>query len=108
MVRDITVSLSIAATSDAGLTAVLIAPNGTQIPLFSGLSGQNLVNTVFSDSAESSITQGTAPYTGTFIPAYTPAPPRSAAWRACRPTAPGRSRSPTAGRGTPARWTPGR
>ena len=38
-IADITVSLSIASASDSGLTAVLVAPNGTQIPLFSGLGG---------------------------------------------------------------------
>ena len=59
-VADLTVSLSIAATSDAGLSAVLISPNGTQIPLFANLSGANLVNTVFDDSAENYITQGAA------------------------------------------------
>ena len=67
-IQDLTVSLSIGATSDAGLTAVLIAPNGTQVPLFSNLFGSNLVNTVFDDSAANSITQGTAPYSGTFLP----------------------------------------
>ncbi len=70
-ILDLTVSLSLATPVDSGFTAVLIAPDGTTtIPLFSGLHGQNLVNTTFGDLAENSITQGTAPYTGTFIPAY--------------------------------------
>jgi subtilisin-like proprotein convertase family protein len=74
-IQDLTVSLSIASTSDAGLTAELVAPNGTTIPLFSGVggsSGQNFDNTVFSDSATTSIASGTAPFTGTYLPEYTP------------------------------------
>ena len=74
-IQNLSVSLSIGATSDAGLTAVLIAPNGTQVPLFSNLFGSNFINTVFDDTAASSITQGTAPYTGTFVPAYPPNSP---------------------------------
>ena len=73
-IQKLTVSLSIGAASDAGLTAVLIAPDGTQIPLFSGLSGANMINTVFDDSAPTSITQGAAPYTGVFQPAYNLSP----------------------------------
>jgi subtilisin-like proprotein convertase family protein len=72
-IQDLTVSLSIASSADAGLSAVLIAPDGTtQIPLFaaSDLSGANLVNTVFSDSGATAITQGSAPYTATYVPDY--------------------------------------
>ena len=69
-VADITVQLSAAFSTDSGLTAVLIAPNGTQIQLFSGVggNGSNFVNTVFDDAAENSITTGKAPFTGTFKP----------------------------------------
>ena len=70
-VADITVQLGAAFPTDSGLSAVLIAPNGTKVTLFSsGVlgSGSNFVNTVFDDAAENSITSGTAPYTGTFKP----------------------------------------
>jgi subtilisin-like proprotein convertase family protein len=73
-IADITVSLNIASRSDSALTAVLVAPNGTTIPLFSGVggaSGQNFVNTVFDDSAPTAITTGTPPFTGSFKPEYT-------------------------------------
>ena len=69
-IAKITVQLSIAAANDSSLTAVLIAPDGTQVPLFSGVggTGTGFVNTTFDDAAETSITTGTAPFTGTFRP----------------------------------------
>jgi subtilisin-like proprotein convertase family protein len=69
-IADITVSLSAAFSPDADLTAVLIAPNGSQVPLFSGVGGNssNFVNTVFDDNAETAITSGVAPFTGSFRP----------------------------------------
>ena len=70
---DITVTLSIASPADGGLTAVLVAPNGEIVPLFSavgGTSGLGFVNTVFDDSAPTSITAGKAPFTGSFSPEY--------------------------------------
>src|SRR5579883_3318271 len=73
-IADITVNLSLAFSSDASLSAVLIAPDGTQVPLFSnvgGTSGANFVNTTLDDAAENSITTGTAPFTGTFKPTGT-------------------------------------
>ena len=73
-IADITVELSIASTSDSALTAVLVAPNGTTIPLFSGVggfSGNSFINTVFDDSAETAINTGTAPFTGSYKPEYT-------------------------------------
>ena len=65
-IADITVSLTAAFPTDSGLTAVLIAPDGTQVPLFSGVggTGSNFENTVFDDAAENSITTGSAPFTG--------------------------------------------
>ena len=69
-IADITVELNAAFSPDSDLTAVLIAPDGTQVTLFSGVggTGSNFVNTVFDDAAENSITTGTAPFTGTFQP----------------------------------------
>ena len=69
-VQNLTVSLSIGAASDVGLSAVLVAPDGTQIPLFSGLSGSNLINTVLDDTSLNPLSGAAAPYTGTFLPAY--------------------------------------
>jgi subtilisin-like proprotein convertase family protein len=71
MVGDVTLALNITDQQDSNLSAVLIAPNGTQVALFSnvgGFSGQNFTSTVFDDAAETSIANGTAPFTGTFQP----------------------------------------
>lgn len=48
----------------------LTGANGTQIELTTdnGGSGDNYVNTLFSSAATNSITTGTAPFTGTFLP----------------------------------------
>lgn len=69
-VTKVTVALSITHTYDSDLTATLIGPDGTSLVLFSavGSSGQNFTNTVFDDSASTSITAGSAPFTGTFKP----------------------------------------
>ena len=68
-VADISVQLNAVFSSDSSLTGILIAPNGSQVTLFSGLSGgQNFVNTTIEDAAETSITTGAAPFTGTFKP----------------------------------------
>ena len=48
-IAQITVELNAAFSPDSDLTAVLIAPNGTQVTLFSGVggTGSNFINTVF-------------------------------------------------------------
>jgi subtilisin-like proprotein convertase family protein len=70
-IADITVEINAAFSPDSDLTGVLIAPDGTQVTLFSGVggTGSNFINTVFDDSADSSITTGTAPFTGSYRPA---------------------------------------
>lgn len=52
------------------LDIYLIAPDGSQIELSTdnGSSGDNYIGTVFTPSASSSITSGTAPFTGNFLP----------------------------------------
>ena len=72
LIQDISVQINAAFPTNSALTAVLVSPNGTTIPLFSGVggSGANFVNTVFNDSATASIASGTAPFTGTFRPEY--------------------------------------
>jgi subtilisin-like proprotein convertase family protein len=70
-VAKVTVELSATVPADSGLTAILIAPDGTSVTLFSGVGGTNttFVNTVLDDSSGTSITSGTAPFTGTYRPA---------------------------------------
>ena len=69
-VADITVQLNAVFQADSDLTAILIAPNGSQVTLFSGLSGGQvqLHQHHLDDAAEASITTGAAPFTGTFKP----------------------------------------
>lgn len=69
-ILDLNVTLDITHTYDGQLTANLIAPNGTSVELFSkvGGSGDNFTGTVLDDQATTSITAGTAPFTGTFQP----------------------------------------
>jgi subtilisin-like proprotein convertase family protein len=69
-ISHISVQLNVAFTDDADLSAVLIAPDGTQVPLFSGVGGTggNFINTTFDDSAETPIASGTAPFTGSYQP----------------------------------------
>jgi subtilisin-like proprotein convertase family protein len=59
-------------TYDGDLKIELVAPDGTPVTLINpnlSNSGQNFVNTVFDPSAPTSITSGSAPYTGSFRPA---------------------------------------
>jgi subtilisin-like proprotein convertase family protein len=69
-VAKVTVQLNATFPTDSNLAAVLIAPDGTQVPLFAGVggTGSNFVNTIFDDSAVNAITAGTAPFTGSFKP----------------------------------------
>ena len=69
-VAKVTVNLNITDAKDSSLSAVLISPNGTPIALFSNIggSGQNFTSTVLDDAALSSITSGTAPFTGEYQP----------------------------------------
>jgi subtilisin-like proprotein convertase family protein len=60
-------------TWDGDLQIELIGPDGTRVTLANrpggpGNSGDNFVDTVFSDSASTPLSAGTAPYTGTFKP----------------------------------------
>ncbi len=66
------VTMDITHTWDSDLDIVLVAPDGTTfIYLASGVgsSGDNFTNTVFTPTAVTAIASGTAPFTGTFIPA---------------------------------------
>ena len=79
-IQDLTVSLSIASTADSGLTAVLIAPNGTQIPLFSGLGGSEFrQHRLRRLGGERPSPRGRPRSRGRYKPEYTSARPRSPA-----------------------------
>jgi subtilisin-like proprotein convertase family protein len=69
-VSDINLTFNITHTFDADLTAYLIAPDGTQLTLFSGIGGSanNFTNTTLDDQAASSIASASAPFTGAFQP----------------------------------------
>lgn len=76
VLQGVQVGLTINDPNDQTLAATLIAPNGTQVPLFIhvGGNGANFTNTVLSDSATlptgqpNPITLGAAPFNGTFNP----------------------------------------
>lgn len=69
-ITKLTVNMSIAHTFDGDLVVTLISPDGTRVILTQqfGGSADNYTNTVFDDAAATSISSGTAPFTGTFRP----------------------------------------
>jgi subtilisin-like proprotein convertase family protein/subtilisin family serine protease len=69
-VADMNVRVNMTHTWDGDVRLVLISPSGTRVPLVTnrGGSGDNFVNTVFDDEAATSVTTGTAPFTGSFRP----------------------------------------
>jgi subtilisin-like proprotein convertase family protein len=69
-VGDIDVILNITQPRDSDLAVTLIAPDGTRVPLFSGIggTGANFTNTVLDDQADVPIGAGSAPFTGRFRP----------------------------------------
>ncbi|MEO8151289.1 MAG: proprotein convertase P-domain-containing protein [Bacteroidia bacterium] len=66
----IQVQLNITHTYDADLIVYLISPSGNQIMLSNkrGGSGNDFINTVFATNATTLISNGSAPFTGTFVP----------------------------------------
>lgn len=66
---DVTIG-QITHTFDGDLQIDLTSPGGTTVRLFNnnGSSGDNLTNTVFDDAAATSLSAGTAPFTGAFKP----------------------------------------
>jgi len=64
------VGLNLEHTFTGDLDIFLIAPDGTQVELSTdnGGSGENMIGTVFSDNAATSIESGSAPFTGMFQP----------------------------------------
>lgn len=69
-INDLDIELDITHTWDSDLDVFLIAPDGTRVELFTdvGGSGDNFTNTHLDDEAGTSITDGSAPFTGSFRP----------------------------------------
>jgi subtilisin family serine protease/subtilisin-like proprotein convertase family protein len=69
-ILDLNVQLNITHTWDADLFVSLIGPDGTRVQLFRGLggSGDNFTGTILDDEAALSITNGTAPFSGSYRP----------------------------------------
>lgn len=69
-IKDVNVVLNLEHTWVSDLYVYLIAPNGTEIELFSdvGGSGDNFEGTILDDEAEVLINDGAAPFTGSFQP----------------------------------------
>ncbi|CAN5334017.1 hypothetical protein BH09PLA1_BH09PLA1_27360 [soil metagenome] len=69
-INNLTVQLNITHTFDGDLVLSLISPIGTVVTLANrrGGSGDNFTNTIFDDSAATSITAGTAPFAGSYRP----------------------------------------
>jgi subtilisin-like proprotein convertase family protein len=70
VILDLDVQLNIRHTYDADLDVYLISPTGTEVELFSdvGGSGNNFADTILDDEAALSITEGAAPFSGSFRP----------------------------------------
>ena len=71
IIQDVNVTIgSITHTYDGDLDIYLIAPDNTRVELSTdnGSSGDNYTNTIFDDEATTSITSGSAPFTGSFKP----------------------------------------
>lgn len=69
-ITGIAVTVDITHEFDGDLRIRLVGANGTTVTLSNqnGGSGENYTNTVFSSTATTDITDGTPPYTGTFLP----------------------------------------
>lgn len=69
-IQDVNVRVNISHSLDSDLDVFLIAPDGTGIELFTdvGGSGDNFEDTILDDEAEVSITDGSAPFAGSYRP----------------------------------------
>ena len=64
------ITINVLHTNDVDLRMKLQSPDGSMFVLtsFAGGTGNNYTNTVFNDTAATSISSGTAPFTGVFKP----------------------------------------
>jgi len=69
-ITDVNVTVNLTHTWDEDLILTLIAPNGTEVLLSNrnGGNGDNYTSTVFDSDATDLIENGSAPFTGTFVP----------------------------------------
>jgi subtilisin-like proprotein convertase family protein len=69
-ITKVTATINLTHTWNSDLDIYLKAPNNTQVELTTdnGSDGDNYTNTIFDDAATTSITLGSAPYTGTYRP----------------------------------------
>ncbi|MBE8987078.1 proprotein convertase P-domain-containing protein [Nostoc sp. LEGE 12450] len=69
-IADVNITLNISHDWDSDLDVFLISPTGTRVELFTdvGSIDNNFTNTTLDDEAATSITVGTAPFTGSFKP----------------------------------------
>jgi subtilisin-like proprotein convertase family protein len=69
-ISQITLEVTIAHTQIGELTLTLTSPSGTSVVLSAnnGGAGDDMVNTIFDDTASVSIVNGTAPLTGQYLP----------------------------------------
>lgn len=70
VISDLNVTVSITHENVANLQLMLIAPDGTKVPLVNSGNavGADLYNTTFDDQAASPLSSGTGPYRGSFQP----------------------------------------
>jgi subtilisin-like proprotein convertase family protein/protocatechuate 3,4-dioxygenase beta subunit len=70
VILDVNVRLNISHANANHLDVFLVSPNGTRVELFTdvGGSGNNFNNTTLDDEAGNAITQGSAPFNGSFRP----------------------------------------
>ena len=69
-ILDINVQLDISHTRDGDMEIFLISASGLRVELFTDVGGNqdNFTNTILDDEASTSITSGSAPFTGSFQP----------------------------------------
>ncbi len=70
MIEDLNVKLDVTHELDSDLDVFLVAPDKTRIELFTDVGGlsDNFTDTILDDEAGMSITEGSAPFTGTYRP----------------------------------------
>jgi subtilisin-like proprotein convertase family protein len=70
MIKHLNVKVNITHPLDSDMDVFLIAPDGTRVELFTDVGGlgDNFTDTVLDDDADQSITEGKAPFTGTYRP----------------------------------------